>query len=89
MLPYPDITELPDDLAAALVRLVRLINQLRLRNPDLDRLALSVETELDLRAAIILIRHVEQRGGRFDLMLSPWDGRQLLDGPSLDAMPPS
>ncbi|MFY8092901.1 MAG: hypothetical protein ACOVN0_05390 [Niveispirillum sp.] len=80
MLTYPDISGLPDDLAAALVRLVRLINQLRVRNPGLDRLALSVETELDLRAAVILIRHVERSGGGFDLMLSPWDGRQLLDG---------
>ncbi len=82
MLPYPHLSDLPDDLAAALARLVRLINQLRRRNPDLDRLALSVETELDLRAAIILIRHIEQRGGNFHLMLSPWDGRLLLDGPS-------
>lgn len=81
MVPYPDISDLPDDLAAALVRLVRLINQLQARNPDLDRLALSVETELDLRAALILVRHVESTKGCFQLMISPWDGRQLLDGP--------
>lgn len=78
--PYPDITALPDDLAAALVRLVRLINQMRLRRPDLDRLALSVETEVDLRAARLLIRHVERTCPGFSLMLSPWDGRRLLDG---------
>lgn len=81
MLSYPDISSLPDDLAAALVRLVRLINQMRLRDPGLDRLALSVETELDLHAAVILIRHVERTCRDFQLMLSPWDGRQLLELP--------
>lgn len=78
MMPYPDIAALPDDLAAALVRLVRLVNQMRRRHPDLDRMALSVETELDLRAAVILIQHVEAAGKGFELMLSPWDGRRLL-----------
>lgn len=82
MISYPDISDLPDDLAAALVRLVRLINQLRTRDPGLDRLALSVETELDLHAAVILVRHIERSGGGFQLMISPWDGRQLLDGPT-------
>lgn len=81
MVTYPDISSLPDDLAASLVRLVRLVNQLRIRDPDLDQVALSVETELDYRAATILIRHVERSGDGFRLMLSPWDGRQLLDGP--------
>lgn len=85
MLPYPDITNLPDELAASVVRLVRLINQLRTRHPELDRLALSVETELDLRAAVILIRHIEMSRIDFQLMLSPWDGRQLLDGPDTGA----
>lgn len=89
MLSYPDISALPDDLAASLVRLVRLINQLRARDPGLDRLALSVETELDLQAAVILIRHAERIGDDFQLMLSPWDGRQLLDGPDPpNAKPP-
>lgn len=78
--PYPDISDLPDDLAAALVRLIRLVNQMRTRQPDLDRLALSVETQIDLRAARLLIEHVERTCPGFTLMLSPWDGRNLLDG---------
>jgi hypothetical protein len=82
MLPYPDLHCLSDDLAAALVRLVRLINQLRVRRPDLDRMALSLETELDLRAAQLLIDHLDDVGDDFHLMLSPWGGRQLLDGPA-------
>ncbi|MFV3128600.1 hypothetical protein [Niveispirillum sp. KHB5.9] len=80
MVSYPDISRLPDDLAASLVRLVRLVNQLRTRNPDLDQLALSVETELDFHAATILVHHVEGSDDDFQLMLSPWDGRQLLEG---------
>jgi len=78
-IPYPDISTMPDDLAAALVRLVRLINQMRARDPDLDRLALSLESEVDLRAAVILIRHIERNCRDFQVMLSPWDGRRLLE----------
>jgi hypothetical protein len=81
MLPYPDLHSLPDDLAAALVRLVRLVNQLRVRRPDLDRMALSLETEVDLRAARLLIDHLDDVDDDFRLMLSPWDGRQLLASP--------
>lgn len=79
MLPYPDLSSLPDDVARAVVRLVRLVNQMRLRHPDLDRFALSVENETDLRAAVIVCRLVEQQCRDFELMLSPWDGRQLLE----------
>ena len=76
--PYPDISNLPDDLAAALVRLVRLVNQMRAHQPDMDCIALSVETEIDLRAAQLLIRHIERTCTDFTLLLSPWDGRSLL-----------
>lgn len=79
MLPYPDISSLPDDVSRAVVRLVRLVNQMRLRHPELDRFALSVENETDLRAAVIVCRHVERHCRDFELMLSPWDGRQLLE----------
>lgn len=79
MLSCPDISGLPDDVAMALVRLTRLVNQMRHANPGLDRFALSVETEADLRAAVILCRHIEKRRHGFDLMLSPWDGRRLLE----------
>ncbi|MFV3073087.1 hypothetical protein [Niveispirillum fermenti] len=78
MVPYPDITALPDDLAAALVRLVRLVNQMRMRCPDLDHVALSVETDIDWQAATILTRHIELTCRDFRLMLSPWDGRNLI-----------
>ncbi len=78
--PYPDLSSLPDDLAAALVRLIRLVNQMRVRCPDLDSVALSVETEIDRRAARLLVQHVERTCPGFTLMLSPWDGRSLLDG---------
>jgi hypothetical protein len=79
MVTYPDISDLPEELAAAVVRLVRLVNQMRQRYPTLDRFALSVETEVDLRAAVIVSQHVERHCRDFELLLSPWDGNRLME----------
>lgn len=86
-LPYPDLTGLPPDLARAVSRLVRLINELRRRRPDLDRIAMSVETDLDRRALLIIDAHVERLGLSFTVLPSPWDGRALLEGRGRDGEP--
>ncbi len=79
MVTYPDVADLPDEVAAAVVRLVRLVNQMRQRYPNLDRFALSVENEIDLRAAVIVSQHVEKNCRDFELLLSPWDGSRLME----------
>ncbi|SNS96157.1 MULTISPECIES: hypothetical protein [unclassified Azospirillum] len=79
MVTYPDLTDLPEEVAAAVVRLVRLVNQMRHRYPDLDRFALSVENDVDLRAAVIVSRHIEKHCRDFELLLSPWDGSRLME----------
>lgn len=88
MIPYPDVTSLPEELARAVGRMVRLVNEMRRRHPDLDTLALSTETALDREAATVLADWVECQGGNFRLMLSPWDGRQFLNGRSPFASAP-
>lgn len=86
-IPYPDISRLPDDQAQAVSRLVRLVNELRRRRPDLDRVAVSTETALDRHAAHLLAQHIERLGLPFELMLSPWDGRQFMEGKGHDGLP--
>jgi len=80
MIPYPDVTRLPEELGLAVCRMVRLVNEMRRRYPDLEQFALSTETELDRRAAAIVVRHVERLGLGFTLLLSPWDGRDYMEG---------
>lgn len=86
-IPYPDTTQLPDELSLAVSRLVRLVNELRRRRPELDRLAVSTETALDRQAAHLLSQHIERLGLDFQLMLSPWDGRQFMEGKGHDGLP--
>lgn len=80
MIPYPDVSNLPDELARAVCRMVRLVNEMRRRHPDLDMLAISTETELDHRAAGLVAAWVESQGGELRLMISPWDGRRFIEG---------
>jgi len=88
MIPYPDVTSLPDDLGLAVCRMVRLVNEMRRRHPDLDRVAISTETPLDRRAAELVARYIERTVPDFQMMLSPWDGRQFMaDGQGFGPLP--
>ena len=80
MIPFPDVSALSPDLAAAIVRMVRLVNEMRRRHPDLDRFAISTETEIVRLAAGFVGSWVERQGLDFSLMISPWDGRQVKRG---------
>lgn len=74
---YPDVSLLPAELSQAVCRMVRLVNQMHERYPDLDRFALAAETDIDRRAAEIVSLHVARLGLGFDMFVSPYDPRHL------------
>lgn len=83
---YPDVSLLPEDLGQAVCRMVRLVNQMHERYPELDRFALAAETALDRRAAEIVAHHVNRLGLGFEMFVSPYDPAQLPHaGPAVTA----
>lgn len=72
-IPYPDVSGFAEDLAAAVCRMVRLVNHMHERHPELDRFALSAETEIDRIAAEVVVKHVATLDVGFEMFLSPYD----------------
>ncbi len=94
MVSYPDVSLLPEDLGQAVCRMVRLVNQMHDRFPELDRFALAAETDIDRRAAEIVSHHVARLGLGFEMFVSPYDpqhlphvGAAVADAPRRDGTP--
>ncbi|ACI98345.1 hypothetical protein [Rhodospirillum centenum] len=71
MIPYPDLTDLPASLARAVVRMVRLVNEMHRRHPDLDCFAIDADDPLDRQALAIVAQHVDGLNLSFRLLPAP------------------
>ncbi|MFC7331844.1 hypothetical protein [Rhodocista pekingensis] len=71
MIPYPDLTDLPAPLAKAVVRMVRLVNEMHRRYPELDCFAVDADDMLDRQALAIVAQHVDRLNLSLRLLPAP------------------
>lgn len=71
MIPYPDVGNLPEPLARSVSRMVRLVNEMHRRHPELDCFAIQVEDDLDRQALFIVARHIDRLELSFRILPAP------------------
>lgn len=87
MIPYPDVTTLDPGLAETVCRMVRLVDAMRQRHPELDRFAVHADDPLDREALAIVADHVARLELGFELLLSPFGPETLPHGPTARPKP--